>query len=199
MFGISLKEIELIIQQYGYISIFPASIIEGPVIAVLAGFIASLGKLNIFLVFLILLAGDVVGDTLYYSIGLFGRKTFIVRWGKFIGITENKITTLESYFKKHKWKILAFGKTQPIGSAVLVTAGIARMPYLHFIFYNTLFSLPKIFILELIGFYFGDAYYKINSYLGYAGLWSFVLGIFLILGYLRFKQYLISKNPELHI
>ncbi|MEO6077795.1 MAG: VTT domain-containing protein, partial [Candidatus Andersenbacteria bacterium] len=122
MLTFTLEHLIVLMRTYGYTIIFPLSIMEGPIVAVLSGFIASLGKLNIFFVFFTLLAGDIIGDTIHYIIGRWGRHSFIKKWGKYIGVTESKIQALEKYFAKHNWKILAFGKTQPIGSAILISA-----------------------------------------------------------------------------
>ncbi len=197
MISFTLDSIISLIRTYGYEIIFPLSIVEGPIVAVLSGFIASLGRLNIFFVFLVLLAGDIVGDTIHYVIGRWGRHNFIKKWGKYIGVTEEKIQALEKYFEKHNWKILAFGKTQPIGSAILISAGLAGMPYWSYIWYNILSTIPKIFILEMIGYYFGDAYYKISSLLSYAGIASLIIAILFIGLYIWLQSYLKKRGPNI--
>lgn len=178
------------IQQYGYAIIFPISIIEGPATAIVAGFLSSLGKLNIAIVFGLLLAGDIVGDTLYYAIGKWGRTTIIKKFSKYLGTSEEKILSFEKYFTAHNWKILAFGKTQPIGGAVLISAGLANTPYLPFMMYNILFSIPKILILELIGYYFGEA-------IGYTALTSLSIACVLIGVYIALKKFIKVKKAEL--
>ena len=50
------------------------------------------------------------------------------------------------------------GKTQALGSPILVAAGIAKAPFGKYILYNTLGSLPKVILFQVIGYYFGKSY-----------------------------------------
>ncbi len=153
----SLQQILALLTLYKYAIIFPLAVLEGPVVAVVSGFLASVGALNVFIVFLVLLLGDFVGDTIYYVFGRWGGRNFLVRWGRYIGVTEEGVSKLEKHFTRHSGKILLFGKMQmsvlPTGVALLFFAGLSKMSYGKFIFYNILGSLPRIFLLEVVGFY----------------------------------------------
>ena len=58
---------------YGLPALFAAMVLEGPLATVLAAFFASRGLLGISQVFLLALAADLTGDTLYYLLGRMGR------------------------------------------------------------------------------------------------------------------------------
>jgi len=47
---------------YKYLILIPLAVVEGPIITVIAGFLITLGYMNIFLVYLIVIAGDLAGD-----------------------------------------------------------------------------------------------------------------------------------------
>lgn len=189
MFSLDHTSIFALLTHYGYAIIFPISILEGPIIAIIAGFLVSLGKLNGILVFIILVLGDLTGDSLYYGLGRFGGRSFVLRYGKYIRMSEEKVLRLEKYFGTHDWKIILFSKTQPIGSALLFSAGMAKMPYEKYLWYNLLGTLPKVLIFELIGFYFGQGYAQIGGYINIAGISSFILGALLIAAYWLLKKY----------
>lgn len=197
MSGLALTNIVALLTQYGYAIIFPISIIEGPIVAVIAGFLVSLGRLNWFVTFCILMAGDIVGDTFYYALGRWGGRGFIRRWGKYIGVSEARVRSLEHYFYAHNWKILTFAKTQAVGSAILFSAGVAQMPFGKYIWYNLLSSLPKVALFEIIGFYFGRGLTSVNMYVNYAGALSFIAAVALLGAYWFIKKYINSKNREL--
>ena len=186
-----------LLTHYGYIVIFPISILEGPIVSVLAGFLVSVGKLNMILVFLLLLAGDLIGDTLYYSLGRFFRRKKIPRWLVFLGIRAENVHFFAHFFKQHDWKILMVGKAQAVGSVILFSAGLARMPYGPFLFYNFLASVPKIMLFEGIGFYFGEAYHRVEVYFDIFGVISLLLALLLLGGYFVFKRYLKMQYEEL--
>jgi len=152
--------------SYKYVALFPLAVIEGPIITVIAGFFSSLGFINFFLAYLIIVTGDLAGDILHYVLGRFGGREFIDRWGRYLGVGKQQIESIEKQFTKRGSKLLFIGKmSHGVGGAFLVAAGIIKMPFDKFMLSNLLATLVKSMILLLIGFYFGQAYATIGSYL----------------------------------
>ncbi len=155
---------------YKYFVLFPLVAVEGPIVTILAGFLTSLGQFNTALVLTVAVLGDLAGDCLHYAIGRWGREKFIGRWGKYVSVSEEQVSRLENHFRRHKIKTLAAGKiSHGIGGIPLVAAGAARMPLFEFLLINFFLTLPKSVVLFFVGFYFGQAYAKINSYLEIIG------------------------------
>lgn len=178
--------------HFKYLALFPLAVIEGPIITIITGFFASLGYINFFLAYAVVVAGDLTGDVIHYLAGRFGGRKFIDRWGKYIGIGEDQVKSLEKQFIKRGNNLLFIGKmSHGIGGAFLVAAGIIKMPFDKFIFSNMLATLVKSMILLLIGFYFGQAFGLINSYLQKMALISigtFVMAAIIYFLYLRKKR-----------
>lgn len=182
--------------HYKYFVLFPITIIEGPIITVIGGFLSSLGHLNVIIVYLLVVLGDLVGDSIYYSIGRWGKSGFIKRWGKYIGLNEERTGHLEGHFEKHSGKTLIIGKwSHAVGVVVLIAAGVAEMPFWRFIWFNLVASMPKSLIFILIGFYFGQSYSRIGRYLDYAAISTIILTIALIAIYLVARK-ISSKYEE---
>ncbi|MCL5017050.1 MAG: DedA family protein [Patescibacteria group bacterium] len=194
---IALNNVTDLLIEYKYLILFPITVVEGPIITIIAGFMASLGYLSAPLVFAVAVAGDLSGDCLYYAIGRWGRVGFINRWGKYIGLNEGRIEHLEKYFKDHSGKTLAVGKLlHGIGTIFLSAAGAAEMPFFKFFWINFLATLPKSFILMIIGFYFGQAATRINSIFEWVALITFGVGILVaIIYFLYFRK----TDPEAEI
>lgn len=158
-------------------------------IAVISGFLSSLGYLNVFAVYFLVLVGDVVGDSIYYAIGRWGREGFVRRWGRYIGLNQERTEHLEGHFKKHSGKTLIIGKwSHAVGVVVLVAAGIAEMPFWRFVWFNLVASMPKSLIFVVVGFYFGHAYSQISRYLDYAAITMIVLAGLAIGIYMMVKK-----------
>ena len=190
---LNLDNIVLWLLYYKYAILFPITIVEGPIITVIAGFLSSQGYLNILTVYGIVVAGDIVGDIIYYSIGRWGGRRFINHWGHFLHLGLGEITKLENHFAKHSGKTLIFGKlSHAIGAPILVAAGMAKIPLNKFIWFNFWPTLPKSLGLLIIGYYFGRAYQQIDRYIGYANLIIFSLAIAAIIIYFLFKR--LKKN-----
>ena len=186
----SFTQIITWLTAYKYFFLFPVAVVEGPIVTIIAGLLSSLGHLNIFIAYIVIVVADIVGDCIYYASGYYGGLRFIERWGRFLGITTEHVKKLETHFSKHSGKTLIIGKlTHAIGGVVLVTAGVAKVPFRRFVWYNFISTLPKSLILLLIGFYFGKAYQQINVYFNHS-TWV-VLGVFVLTGaiYLVVKKF----------
>ncbi len=189
---LSLAQIISLLEYYGYALFFPIAVIEGPIVTILASFIASLGYLNVFIVYAISIAGDIVGDCIYYAIGRYGGRKFFDRWGKYVGVTEKDVAKLEKHFKKHTRKTLIIAKfTHGIGAVFLMAAGAARVPIGEFVLFNFLPTLVKSLGAVLIGFYFGRAYASIAHYLDIYVLISLCI---LATGFIIYKIYTSVKE-----
>lgn len=198
MLSFSHSDLLALLMQYGYAIIFPISILEGPVVAMLAGFLVSTGALNAWIVFALLMLGDTVGDALYYAVGRFFRGQKVPHWLGWIGITDENVHRFEHFFHQHHLKILLLAKTQAIGGVVLFTAGFARAPFWRYLWYNFLGSLPKVLLFQVAGFYVGQAFTRIDKVLDFFSIGSFVFAVVLLGGYFVFKRYLKTHYKELN-
>ncbi|HSB80935.1 MAG TPA: DedA family protein [Candidatus Methylomirabilis sp.] len=152
--------------QYRYLLMFPIMVVEGPIITVIAGFQVSLGHLNFFATYALAVTADLLGDSLYYIAGRVGAKGFVGRWGKYLRVTWVQIDRVKRHFERHVGKTLLLGKlTHGAGGLILLAAGVAEVPYIVFLWFNLLGTLPKSLIFLLVGFYFGHGYQRINAYL----------------------------------
>lgn len=176
--------------DYRYLLLVPIVMIEGPIATIITGFLASFGLMNPYLAYPLIVVGDVLGDSLYYAFGRFGSKALLRGWGKYIGFTLERVEKLKEHFRKHAGKTLLLGKlTHFLGAGVLVAAGMAMMPFFPFVGYSILGTIPKSFLLFVVGFYFGQAYILINHYLDYAAFGMLVLVLLLFLFYYFYTHF----------
>lgn len=181
--------------KYGLI--FLLTIIEGPLVAMIAGLFASLGFINLIVAYLVILAGDLVSDSLYYSIGFWGREKWIKKYGRFVLLDRAKLHKFETLVRYHAAKVLVIGKlTHLAGVPILLAAGLAKIPYKKFIWYDMLATLPKSLAFLLLGFYFGGLAGAIGSYLEYGTLIIGGLLALIFAGYLLAGKYLEKKLSD---
>jgi membrane-associated protein len=184
-----LRNIILLLTAYKYLFLFPVAVVEGPIITVIAGFLSSLGVFNVFVAYGVLVAGDIAGDVAYYELGYYGRQRFVIRWGRFLGVTQERLEQLEKHFDKHSGKTLIIGKlSQGIGGAILLAAGMAKVPFRKLVLYDFLPTLPKTLILLLIGYYAGASYVEISSYFDYAAIGTIVAAVIFVVIYFVMRR-----------
>ncbi len=176
-----------LLETYKYLILLPLTIIEGPIVTITASFLASLGYLNVFIVYGISVLGDVIADSLLYLLGRIGRHTIIPRYGRFVGITEERLHFAEEHYKKHLMKTIFFGKVTNVPNiTILITAGASRVNFKKYFLIVFIAEILKQPILVFIGYYFGKSYISIEKVLGsiYKALAIiFIAAIFLYIVY----------------
>ncbi len=169
------------VKSAGYLLLFAAMVIEGPVVTAAAAFAAALGFFNIYIIFVLSILGDLAGDFAYYAIGYFGRVAFVERYGHRIGLTTQRLERMEHLIKTHPKKTLAAIKLAPILPAPgLMMIGAVKMPFGRYTAMTILVTLPKSLLFMLLGFYFGRAYDRIAASLQ-SGAYFIVVGLALVL------------------
>ncbi|MEQ1561439.1 MAG: VTT domain-containing protein [Nitrospira sp.] len=178
---ISPQEALSVLEHYRYWIIFPIAVFEGPIIIIISGFLVSLGILNGFIAYAILLVADMIGDSMYYCIGRYGSKTkWFKKLGKFVGYNENGEKYLENHFRTHKVKTFLIAKiSHGLGGSVQVASGIAGVSYKEFFWLSLLGTAPKTLFLLFVGIYMGSYYERIDGYLHYIAV--FVISIVVVI------------------
>lgn len=153
------------IASYGYVALFAAAIIEGPIATVIGAFLASQGLLSLFAVYAVAVAGDLVGDLLLYELGRSGKTSGQWLRNK-LGIRRRRqLAILQERVRARPGAALLFGKlTHAAGFLVLLAAGAVQIPILPYLGFNLLGTLPKIALFVLIGYFAGATYNRIDTY-----------------------------------
>ena len=164
-----------LVKLHGIGLLVPLAILEGPIVTVIAAYLASLAYLNIWAVIVVVILGDLLGDIVLYGAGRWGSGA---RWMARLGLDEARLQRLTEHFEGKGPRTLLVGKwTHTAGAAVLFAAGVARMNFAAFLFWNTLATIPKSLIFVVIGYSFGHLYNSINDWIGRA---SVLMGTILI-------------------
>lgn len=180
---------------YKYPFIFLVTIVEGPIIMVMSGLLVSLRLAGFWPIYITLMAGDLAGDVLWYTLGYHFARPVTERYWKFLGLTPELIEKIKSLFQNHEKKILFISKiTMGFGFplAALVVAGMTKMPFKKYI--GSLFLGQVIFtgVLVSVGYFFGNIYLKINKDFQIISLIAFAA--FVVLAIAGLRSYLRKQN-----
>lgn len=192
---IALSTILSLLETYKYIVLFPIAVIEGPIVTMAAGLLVSLGYFYGPTAYFIIVVADTVGDGLHYLIGYFIRHKRVEGLLRLLSIREEKLVRIESHFEKHPKKTVLIGKFLPgVGGMTQVAAGVARMPFMHFIFYCVLGTIPKAFVLLFVGYGFGQYLEKIDNYFSLASILFLAATLLIIVGYIAVSKIIEKKS-----
>lgn len=162
------KYLDLLAQNFGfgiYAILFLIIVLETGVVVTpflpgdsllfAAGALASRSTLNIVLLYFLLLAAAILGDTMNYGIGHYiGPKVFTRETGWF---KKSHLDKARAFYEKYGAKAIVLGRFLPIiRTFVPFVAGIGRMNYAKFLFYNIIGGIIWISVFTLGGYWFGS-------------------------------------------
>ena len=127
--------------------------LPGDSLLFVAGALAAIGGLNIGLLILVLIIAAVVGDSVNYAVGQYcGPKVQHSRFFK-----QNIFERTHAFYEKHGGKTIIIARFVPlIRTFAPFVAGMARMRYPRFLFFNLVGGIVWVASLSLVGFWFGN-------------------------------------------
>lgn len=153
----SVDSITQLILQYRYWILIPLSIIEGPIVAFVAGTLSAVGFFNLYALGVLFFARDMLLDAIYYAIGYYGHHTALAhRFLAKIGMTEEHLDNIRALWNRRPGWTMLIGKiSYGIASTFIVLAGMVRMPLSKFFGYGSLVAILQYWGLILAGYFFG--------------------------------------------
>lgn len=131
---------EPLLRAYGAIAIFAMIYLEsmgspvpGETGVIAASLLAAKGEFSIVSVYFAVLAGAILGDSTGYLIGRLGGNTLLRRFGPKIGLTAERLDTIEARFAKGGLWIVMVARFIPLMRQVNgLLAGSLAMPFHRF-------------------------------------------------------------------
>ncbi len=157
---------------------FPSEVVMVP-----AGYLASKGEMNIFMVVAAGVVGSVLGALFNYLLAMRLGRPLIVRYGRYVGVTDGVFNKAENYFKDHGEISIFICRLIPgIRQYVSLPAGLSKMRLDRFIIYTAIGAGIWVIILTVIGYMVGSNEELIRAYvkkgtlylLGFAALLVYV-------------------------
>ncbi|NUV69837.1 MULTISPECIES: DedA family protein [unclassified Streptomyces] len=147
-------------------NLFPP--LPSEVILPLTGFAAGQGVLTLASALFWTTLGSVVGAVVLYWLGmLVGRDRMHAIWAKLPLVKASDLERTEQWFARHGTKAVFLGRMVPIfRSLISVPAGVERMALPTFVLLTTLGSLIWNSVLVLAGYWLGDQWEVVETYVG---------------------------------
>lgn len=120
-----------------------------------AGTFAGLGSLDPVVLFFLLTAAAIIGDTVNYWIGHYvGPRAFSgqIRW-----LRKDYLERTERFYARHGGKTIVLARFVPIlRTFAPFVAGVGRMHYGRFLFYNVFGAIVWVGLFVFGGYFFGN-------------------------------------------
>lgn len=158
-----------LIAKVGYVGLFflmtgESALLPIPseVVLPFAGFLVFSGKMAFWLAVIIAIAGQLFGSILSYYVGYYGGRPAVLRYGKYLHLSEKRLLHIEGWFKKYGSATIFFGRLLPVVRTVIsFPAGIAKMNFRKFLFYSVIGIIPWTIFLVYFGLKLGEKWQSI--------------------------------------
>jgi len=129
-----------------------------------AGTIAAAGALNIIVLWLVLCAAAILGDTVNYWIGHFvGPRAFRSN-SRFL--KKEYLDRTHAFYEKHGGKTIILARFMPIiRTFAPVVAGVGTMEYRQFVTYNVIGGFAWVWSMSLLGYGLGSVIPDIDKHI----------------------------------
>ena len=122
-----------------------------------AGYLAQRGEMNIVAAILCGTFGSLVGAYVNYFAARHLGRPLLLKYGRYVWITEEKFTRVENFFLKHGEISTFLGRLLPVVRHLIsLPAGLAGMGHLRFSLYTLLGAGIWVTVLTFIGYFIGE-------------------------------------------
>jgi len=188
----------------GYPGIFLLMAMESSVIPVPselvmppAGYLAQQGKMNAYLAVFWGTVGSLAGAYANYFAAHYLGRPLVLRYGRYVGITEHKFAKVERFFLEHGEISTFVGRLFPVVRHLIsIPAGLAGMNHLRFSAYTLAGAGIWVAILTAIGYLLGANQDLIMRYSHQALALVAIASALLVAGYIWRHRRAATTKPS---
>lgn len=182
--------------ELGYAGIFVMMALEStfvpiPSEAVMipAGYLVQQGSMNFALGLLCGVAGSIAGAYFNYFLALRLGRPFILRYGKYVGVSKEKFLKVDEYFRNHGEITTFIGRLIPVVRHLIsFPAGLGRMNHIKFTAYTALGAGFWASVLLGLGYLIGEQEELLKKYLSQITIGLLVLSTAIVAVYIYLRK-----------
>lgn len=160
-----------LIDIWGYWAIFIGMALESANVPIpselifgFAGYLVFLGTLDFNLVVLAGVVGGLLGSILSYLAGSYGGPAFVIKYGKYVFLSEKHIDMAQKWFDRYGLITVLVGRLLPVvRTFISLPAGFARVNFIKFVLYTIIGSVPWTIALVYIGKVLGENWHLMHT------------------------------------
>ncbi len=168
------QTLSLFFARYGYWAIFFGVMLEnaglpvpGETVLLFAGFLAFRGDISLGRAILTGIIAASLGDSLGYCLGRFAGTAFVAKYVRRFKVLSRRFDRAQVHFLRHgHWAVFVGRFITGLRVFAGPLAGIFRMAYLRFLFFNFSGALIWATAVACVGFFFGSSWQDLVAFVG---------------------------------
>ncbi len=174
-------------------NLFPP--IPSEVVLPLAGFLVGRGDLNLWGALVAATTGSVLGAVALYSLGRWGGRRLVLRYGSWLRVDEDSLDRAEGWFRHYGDVLVLFARVVPLArSIVSIPAGTAKMPLMRFVVLTSIGSAIWNALLLGAGVILGANWSVVQDWIGSYSNVVLILAAVGAAAYLLVRHFRRSEN-----
>jgi membrane protein DedA with SNARE-associated domain len=175
--ALTVAHLTSLMSSYGYVAVGGVIALESmgiplpgeTMLIVAAVHAGTTHQLDIVLVIVAAAAGAIVGDNIGYWIGREAGYRLLLRYGRYVRLTESKLKLGLYLFHRYGGAIVFFGRFFAVLRALAaLLAGASRMDWPRFLFFNAAGGIVWATLYGTAAFVFGNILHEVSRHLGLA-------------------------------
>jgi membrane protein DedA with SNARE-associated domain len=155
-----------LIEHYGYLIVFFGVVlgtmgVPFPSAAILlaSGVLVQQGHLGLRGAIVFGILGAIVGNQIGYWVGYQAGRPFVLKWGRHVKLTSERLEWVEGLFARHGGKAVFAGRFFSVSRVLeALVAGVSRMHWGTFVFYSVLGGAVWATLIVFAGYFFGQSW-----------------------------------------
>ena len=196
-----MEEFYPLIENYGYLIVFFGVVlgtmgVPFPSAAILlaSGVLVQQGHLNLRGAIVCGVLGAIVGNQIGYWVGYQAGRPFVLKWGRYVKLTQERLEWVERLFARHGGNAVFAGRFFSVSRLLeALVAGMSRMHWGTFFFYSVLGGAVWATAVVLVGYFFGESWDSAQGWSGRAPL-LLVLVLGVALGFYIVYRWVTSRR-----
>jgi membrane protein DedA with SNARE-associated domain len=152
------------VSRFGYLGVTGIVFVEsfgvpapGETSIIAGSVLAGSGRLNIYVVALVAFLAAVCGDSIGYVIGRTGGRSLLLRFGRYVRLTERRLERVERFMARRGAVMVVVARfVEGLRQLNGVVAGATRMPFPKFLLYNAIGAALWVGVWSSAGYFAGN-------------------------------------------
>jgi membrane protein DedA with SNARE-associated domain len=162
--------------------------VPGETILIAGAIYAGAGRLNIVAVGVVGFIAAIIGDNIGFAIGHFGGRALALRWGKYVFLTDERLSKAEDFFDRRGAIVITFARfVEGLRQANGIIAGITGMHWLRFLIFNAIGAALWVGTWVSLGYLAGNHISTIYHYITLYSYYVLIALAVLLVGYIAWR------------
>jgi membrane protein DedA with SNARE-associated domain len=185
-----------LVDRFGYVGVAGLVFVESFGVpapgetAIIAGAAsAGRGHLNVLLIGVVAFLAAVIGDSIGYLIGRTGGRPLVLRFGRYVRLTPQRLDRIDGFMTRHGPKVVVIARfVEGLRQLNGIVAGMSRMPWPRFLLFNAIGAAAWVAVWTTGGYLAGNHLNAITATIHRYQLWAIAAADLALIGYLLLRR-----------